>query len=250
VDIYYNPATDRPMPLLINIHGGAWRHGTKESQSGFATYFKAGFAVANVEYRLSAQGKAPAAVEDVRCAMLFLVNHADSFHIDITKIVFAGSSAGAQLALLAGLMDNNNNRFDNGCTGATKKYKVAAIIAQSTPSVLFDTAADGSLKVLKDGAVYEWLGNRKEDVEFARQLSPVTYISKESPPVFLTHGDADPRVPYGQSVSLDAKLTAAAVKHVFVTIPGGGHGRYPKEKQDEIKKRIAAFLQENVLDKK
>jgi acetyl esterase/lipase len=247
VDIYLPPKTNKPAPVLINMHGGAWRHGAKEDQSGFATYFKLGFAVANVEYRLSQQGLAPAGIEDVRCSMLYLINHSDSLNIDVNKIVFCGNSAGAHLALLAALADNvNDHLFDKDCPRANKPYHVAAVIAQSTPSVLFETTAAGE-KVLKDGAIYEWFGPRKDDVTFAKQLSPVTYIDKNDPPVFLTHGNADKRVPYQQSVDLDAKLTAAGVKHVFITIDGGGHGGYPKEKQNEIKEAIAAFLKENVI---
>jgi acetyl esterase/lipase len=248
VDIYYKAGENiKQCPVLINMHGGAWRKGVKEQQSGFATYFKLGFAVANVEYRLSSQGAAPAAIEDVRCAMMYLINHADSFNIDVNKIVFCGSSAGAHLALLAGFMDNHNNQFDNGCTPVVKSYKVAAVIAQSTPSVLYEKNEKGELKLLKDGAIFEWLGNRKADVQFAKQLSPVDYVAKNNPPVFLSHGDADPRVPYQQSVVLDARLTEAGVKHVFITIPGGGHGGYIKEKQEEIKEAITIFLKENVL---
>lgn len=249
MDLYY-PAgrSGKKVPVLINMHGGAWRHGTKEAQGGFAVYFKLGFAVANVEYRLSQQAPAPAAAEDVRCAMMYLINHADSLNIDVSRIVFCGSSAGAHLALLAGYMDNSNPQFDNGCEKAKVPYRVAAIIAQSTPSSLLDNST-GQLKTIKDGAVDEWFGQRKGDVKLAQQLSPITYVAKDNPPAFISHGDADPRVPYQQSVKLDAAMTAAGAKHVFVTIPGGGHGGYSKEKQAEIKEQITTFLKENVINK-
>lgn len=244
VDLYIPPKTGTPAPVLINMHGGAWRHGNKEGQGGFGLYFKLGFAVANVEYRLSAQGKAPAAIEDVRCVMMYLLQHADSLNIDPSRIVFSGSSAGAHLALMAGLMDNGNAQFDKDCPLTNKPYKVAAIIAQSAPSALVQNGL-----VVNDGAVFEWMGNRKDDVQFARQLSPSNYINKNNPPVFLSHGDADRRVPYQQSVELDKQLSAAGVPHEFVTIAGGGHGGYPKEKQNEIKEKITAFLKEHVIRK-
>src|SRR5882757_8978630 len=72
-DIYFNPAAAKPTPVLFNIHGGGWNHGTKESQSGFSAYFKMGYAVVNVEYRLTPQATAPAAVEDVRSSLLYIV---------------------------------------------------------------------------------------------------------------------------------------------------------------------------------
>ncbi|MFC4262056.1 alpha/beta hydrolase fold domain-containing protein [Ferruginibacter yonginensis] len=245
VDIYYKSGVNvKPMPILINMHGGAWRHGNKESQTGFSTYFKLGFAVANVEYRLSAQATAPAAIEDVRCVMMYLINHADSLNIDVNRIVLSGSSAGAHLALMAGLMGNNNAQFDKDCTITNKPYRIAAVIAQSTPSTLFDPNIN---KVLKDGAIYEWLGSaKKDDVAFAKSLSPISYINKNNPPIFLTHGDADPRVPYQQTVELDAALTKAGVKHLFITIPGGGHGGYDEQQKQIIQAALIPFLKEHL----
>ena len=69
MDLYLPPAEGAPTPVIINIHGGGWNHGAKEEQGGFTPYFKAGFAVANIEYRLTSQATAPAAIEDTRCAL-------------------------------------------------------------------------------------------------------------------------------------------------------------------------------------
>jgi acetyl esterase/lipase len=46
MDLYLAPKESGPVPIVINIHGGGWNHGTKESQTGFNSFFKAGFAVA------------------------------------------------------------------------------------------------------------------------------------------------------------------------------------------------------------
>src|SRR5688572_24005107 len=63
----YLPSKDKgPSAVVINIHGGGWNKGVKESQTRFNTFFKQGFAVANIEYRLTGQATAPAAVEDTR----------------------------------------------------------------------------------------------------------------------------------------------------------------------------------------
>ena len=49
MDIYLPPKGSEPTPVVINIHGGGWNKGVKESQTGFNTFFKIGFAVANIE---------------------------------------------------------------------------------------------------------------------------------------------------------------------------------------------------------
>ena len=52
MDLYTNPTSEKPTPIIINIHGGGWNHGVKESQTGFKYFFEEGIAVANIAYRL------------------------------------------------------------------------------------------------------------------------------------------------------------------------------------------------------
>ena len=104
MDLYFPPKEKGPSPVVINIHGGGWNKGVKESQTGFSTFFKAGFAVANIEYRLTSQATAPAAIEDTRCALIYLIKNARELNIDVNKIVIMGGSAGGHLALMGGLL--------------------------------------------------------------------------------------------------------------------------------------------------
>src|SRR5258705_3085066 len=123
MDIYLPPKDKGKSPVVINIHGGGWNHGVKESQSGFNTFFKMGYAVANIEYRLTGQATAPAAVEDARCALIYLIRQAKELNIDVNKIVVMGGSSGGHLALMAGLF-GNDHRFDTNCKGV-ENIKVA-----------------------------------------------------------------------------------------------------------------------------
>ena len=70
------------------------------------------------------------------------------------------------------------------------------------------------------------------------------YVTKKSPPIFIVHGDADPTVPYQHSVDLHNKLVEAGVKTEFITVKGGLHGKFEKEKNSEINKAIAGFLKD------
>src|SRR5712692_4055759 len=72
----YQPAGDHPHPTLIYIHGGGWVGGTKE-EAFLETmpFLQKGWAVVNVEYRLARVSLAPAAVEDCRCALRWVMDH-------------------------------------------------------------------------------------------------------------------------------------------------------------------------------
>ena len=237
MDIYFSPLADKPTPVVINIHGGGWNHGVKESQTGFSTFFKAGFAVANMEYRLTGQATAPAAIEDTRCALIYLIKNAKQLNIDVDKIVIMGGSSGGHLALMGGLL-GNEHRFDTNCPGV-EKIKVAAIIDKYGITDVWDWAYG---KNLTSKSATSWLGEKAKDEVFAKSVSPINYITKNSPPVFIVHGDADPTVPYQQSVDLYKKLLAAGVKTEFITVPGGLHGKFDKEKNSELNKTMIKFI--------
>ncbi len=237
MDVYYSPKDAKPLPVIINIHGGGWNHGTKESQSGFSTFFKMGFAVVNVEYRLTPQAVAPAAVEDVRCALMYLVMHAKELNIDVNRIVVTGTSAGAHLALMAGLLQKDH-RFDTNCQ-TSNDFTIAAIIDQFGISDVWDWAYGPNIR---SKSATNWLGINAKDEKFAAAVSPINYVKKTSPPTFIVHGDADPVVPYQESVALYKKFQDAGVTTQFITVPAGNHGGFEKEKKDEINAAIAVFL--------
>ena len=236
-DLYLSLNAVKPTPIIINIHGGGWKSGVKETQGGFSPYFKAGFAVANMEYRLSGQASAPAAIEDTRCMLMYIINNAKQLNIDPNKIVIMGGSAGGHLALMGGLL-GNDRRFDTNCLG-TENIKVAAIIDKYGIMDVWDWTYGPEHK---SSSPKLWLGDKANDNEFIKSVSPISYLTKNSPPIFIIHGNVDPIVPYQQSVDLYKKLQELGVKSEFITVQGGGHGKFNKEKNEDINTSIFQFL--------
>jgi acetyl esterase/lipase len=239
MDLYLPASSGKPTPLIINIHGGGWNHGTKEEQGGFTPYFKAGFAVANIEYRLTSQATAPAAIEDTRCALIYLIKNANALHLDPNKIVIMGGSAGGHLALMGGLLQNNHI-FDTNCMGV-ENINVAAIIDKYGIADVNDWAYG---PYIKSKSATNWLGTKKEDQNFIKSVSPISWVKSTSPPVFIVHGDADPTVSYQESVALHQALLAAGVKTEFITIPGGLHGKFDKDQNAMLNTAIFKFINE------
>jgi acetyl esterase/lipase len=237
MDLYLPPNLGKPNPIIINIHGGGWNKGVKESQTGFNSFFKSGFAIANIEYRLTGQATAPAAIEDVRCALMYIIKNADALNIDKNKIVIQGSSSGGHLALMAGLL-GNNHKFDGNCKGV-ENVKVAAIIDKYGITDVWDWAYGPTIT---SKSAVQWLGAKAKDSLFARSVSPLYNVTKQSPPVFIVHGNADQTVPYTQSVDLHEKLMAFGVYTEFETVDGGLHGKFSKEKNNELNKSIINFI--------
>ncbi len=236
MDVYYPTDAATPVPCVINMHGGGWVSGAKEEQGGFNMYFNKGYAVVNVEYRMRNETQAPAAVEDVRAAMHYVLNHAQEWNIDTRKIFFQGGSAGGHLALTAGYLQNDR-KFDNEIIQYNGEIKVMAVIDKYG-------AADLTTFLPVYPGMVLWFGTHANDTEFIKSLSPVDLITPNTPPTYIIHGDADPTIPYSQSVTLQAALQAAGVKNKFTTVPGGLHGGFPAAYNTLMETEILTFLDE------
>src|SRR5262245_24210875 len=100
--------TPTPTPTVIFIHGGGWVQGTKEgSMLRALPYIAMGYSVVNVEYRLANVSLAPAAIEDCRCALRWVVAHAKDYNIDPDRLIVAGESAGGHLAMKTGMIPSS-----------------------------------------------------------------------------------------------------------------------------------------------
>jgi len=238
MDLYLPPNIGKPTPILINIHGGGWNHGNKEKQKGFGSFFKNKMAVANIGYRLVDVAPAPAAIEDVRSVLIYLVKNAKSLNIDPEKIVIMGGSAGGHLGMMGAYL-GNNTMFDKD-KEILKNLKIAAVVDKYGIGDMVDFSVGP--KPYKSAV--RWIGDKINDRDFIKSVSPIYHINKNTPPTFIVHGDADPIVPYAQSVALKKELDKYGIKNEFITVPGGEHGKFPKEKQTEISKAIIKFLKE------
>ena len=220
LDLYVTRAADKPLPTVIFIHGGGWTGGTKEGRDigGVIPYLNMGMNVVNVEYRLARVAPAPAAVEDCRCALRWVIQHAKEYGIDAARLVVAGESAGGHLALTTGLLPASAG-LDRQCPGSDT-LKVAAIVNWYGISDVNELLDGPNMKAY----AVTWLGSASDREQIAKRVSPLTYVRAGAPPVITIHGDADPTVPYTQSVRLHKALADAGVVNELVTMPGGKHG--------------------------
>ena len=237
MDLYVDLSAEKKLPVLMNIHGGGWNHGSKESQTGFGIFFKEKFAVANVEYRLVQTSYAPGAIEDIRVAIEYLKLNHEALNIDPENIVLMGASAGAHLALTAGLL-GNDRRFDTNCQTQSMDMRVKAIIDKYGP-VDFSDPED---EFYNYKSLIWWMGDKAADLDFRKEISPITYVTQESPPVLIVHGTNDPIVPYSQSLKLKEELDKKGVYNEFISVEKGLHGKFDKSKNNEINKSIVDFL--------
>ena len=242
LDVWQRKDAKVPVPTLIYYHGGGWIFGDRTGATLlFLPYLEMGWNVINVEYRMASVSPAPAAVEDCRCALRWAVRNAKQYNIDTDRIVLTGHSAGGHLSLITGMLPDGTG-LDNDCYG-DEKLKVAAIINWYGISDVADLIQGPNLK----NYAVMWMGSQTDQLAVAKRVSPLTYVRAGLPPILSIHGDADPVVPYEQSIRLHKALTAAGVPNELVTIKGGSHGQFNESELEDTYGKIHAFLRSHGL---
>lgn len=231
----YRPASSgtavlSPRPVIVFLHGGGWRVGSKnEAKEVVESITGAGFALASVDYRLSNVAIFPAQIQDAKTAVRFLRTNAGKYGLDPACIGAMGFSAGGHLAALLGTsagVEALEGR-DEGSPKASSR--VQAVCDVSGPVDLFipTNSLIGNLSVRG-----ELHGSAAEQPDLARQANPTVYITGKEPPFLIIQGDQDTLV-----VPKHAEVLAAALrkKHVPVTVvivKGGGHVPFRAEQAD------------------
>ncbi len=242
LDLYLPRNVSGPTPVLMFVHGGGWVGGTKESNVlRLLPYLEMGWAVVNVEYRLGAVARAPAAVEDCLCALRWLIRNAEEYNLDTSRIVTTGNSAGGHLALTTAMIPTSAG-LDRECPGS-EELNVTAIINWYGITDVADLLDGPNIR----SYAVEWMGSLANRFEIAERVSPMTYVRSGLPPTLTIHGDADPTVPYQQAVSFHQRLDDLGVSNVLHTVPGGGHGGFNREQTLAIFQTIQQFLSQHGL---
>ncbi len=243
----HRPSGVKQPPLIVYVHGGAWRAGSK-SDVPIAGLLEHGFAIASVDYRLSTQARFPAQIHDIKAAIRFLRGKAALFDLNTESIAIIGSSAGGHLAALVGV--TNGHKALEGRIGdhLDQSSEVAAIVsfygASNLQSILGQSTEFGL--TVRIPALKLLLGDVPEKVpSLAKLASPVAHLDKADPPLLLLHGDADPQMPPAQSEEL-AKAYRAAVK--LIRLPGSKHGG-AEFYDDGHLKVVAAFLRQSLTSR-
>ncbi|MBM3725826.1 MAG: hypothetical protein FJW40_10435 [Acidobacteria bacterium] len=226
IDLYLPAqAAAKPLPLIVWVHGGAWRAGNKENPLGL-WMVERGYALASVNYRLSHEAIFPAQIHDTKAAIRWLRANAAGHGLDAGRIGVFGSSAGGHLVALLGTSgDVSDLEGTVGTTGVSSR--VQAVVDFFGPTTLTrmsyyasrmdHNAPDSPESMLVGGPV-------QQNPDLVRRADPISYITPGDPPFLIFHGDHDPLVPPEQSELLAAALKKANVPVSIRILPGAGHG--------------------------
>ena len=190
LDVYRPRKATGPLPVILNIHGGAWVYGDKKVYAPYCMYLAAqGFAVVNASYRLAPKHTFPAPLEDVGSIMEWVVTNAKQYHLDLRNLFFVGDSAGAHLATAYTAIQLNSDY--------AKEFPKITVSPKFVPKALvlncgvFDMEGEVEHRgVLLTPFLTDILGEKPTGSSI-KKMSPVRYITPDFPPVYLATSNGD-----------------------------------------------------------
>lgn len=233
-----------PHPVLLMIHGGAFRMGDKADLALWPELTEAGVAIVRVNYRLSGTDLWPAQAEDCLAAVVHLQREGAALGLDPSRLVLLGQSAGAFLAVTTALSLVEVGLAPRGVVSlygpmdfSTMDQDMATL--GRTPAMGATDAADSPESLLLGKPV----GENRAATRAVSPLARLGRLREPLPPLLIRHGDADPLVADLQARRLREAWVAAdpGAQVDYKLVPGAGHGGQAFE-TDPLRGEVVAFV--------
>jgi acetyl esterase len=236
-----------PFATAILVHGGGFDGGSKSTNVRplFDPLANAGFAWFSLDYRLAPAVHFPEALHDIDDGIAWVKTNASKYHVDTSKIVLIGESAGGFFVNYIGTYQSN-------------KVPVAAVVdfygpsnygqvaqLRATHPERFDMATIN--RHAANGGGIHFFGVERLDASGLAKLqsmAPIAGVHTGMPPFLCIHGTHDDQVPYEQSTAFCDAIRRAASKCELITIENGGHGmsRWREPEMQHWKSEMITWL--------
>ncbi len=223
-------------PGMVIIHGGGWTGGDKgaaREQNIGTTLASQGYVCMSINYLLQPKDGPriwPRNLHDCKTAVRWLRANAERFQLDTEHIGVIGGSAGGHLALMVGLTDTASGLDPAGPYGE-HSCAVQAVIDLYGP--IADTPKWTAALVAPDAP---------NVTELIRQVTPLSYVDAQDPPVMIMHGTADTTVAVRDSEVMYEALKKVGSQHKLVIVPGAPHTFHLQPKQQDLRPVVLEFF--------
>lgn len=243
LDLYMPAGVQRP-PLLVWVHGGAWREGTKARVP--TAFVERGIAMASLDFRQSTEARFPAQVHDIKAAIRYLRANAAQYGYRSERIAIAGTSSGGHLAALVGVTNGHGELEGNVGNNVDRSSSVQAIVDYFGAANLVTMLAQSSPTGLRP-AIERLLGggSAEQTRTLAESASPVSHVDRSDPPLLLLHGDRDSDIPIDQARELQGAYTKLGLDVQLHVVHGAGHGGHAFYSSPHLES-VLAFLRRTI----
>ncbi|GAB5405557.1 MAG: alpha/beta hydrolase fold domain-containing protein [Aureliella sp.] len=236
LDLYY-PAGRRETdyPVVVFTHGGGWAAGNRyKAATGlfadvFSQLIQRGFAVAPVTYRLAKKDSNVAmrhCVIDCKDAIRYLARNSESLGLDPMRIGVMGDSAGGHIAQM--LLLASPDKLPGNPALATTTYRMVAGVSWYGPCdfeniTLFNYDDRADFRDRFAPRIMQSDSGPKDKIARYREISPINYLSADSPPLLMIQGDKDTTIPVKHAYYMKKKAETINASVEAMIIKNAGH---------------------------
>jgi acetyl esterase/lipase len=226
LDVYRpTPRPAAPAPVLLQIHGGAWTVGTKNTQGRplMQALTAAGWVCVAINYRLAPRTTIHDQIVDGKLALRWIREHIAEHGGDPDRVVVTGGSAGGHLAAMVALTANDPRyqpdfeTLDTSVIGCVPMYGVYDLEQIFSSPGRIGRRLGGAIGARVVGV------NVADDPAAYRAVSPVYTVRPGAPPFLITHGTIDNLVPVDQARRFVAALREVGTDVTYVELTGAPH---------------------------
>jgi alpha-L-fucosidase 2 len=216
-----------PFPAAILVHGGGFDEGSKSTNVRplFDPLANAGFAWFSIDYRMAPEFRFPQAMEDMNSAIRWVKSNAAKYHVDVSKIVIIGESAGGFLVNYAGTHETPDTRVAAVVDiYGPVDYAKLALLRRDHPERFNMTSINRHMS--KGGSMRFFGADDVDETGLAklRAVSPIGAVHQGMTPFLCIHGTKDDQVAYEQSTEMCDAMHKVGAGCELITVEGGGHG--------------------------
>ncbi|MEI6519648.1 MAG: alpha/beta hydrolase [bacterium] len=211
----FRPADDKIYPIILHVHGGGWCLGQRAGVENFTSHVARGYVVVDIDYRLAPGNPYPAACDDVRSALQWIVTHAKEYGGDSTQIGGIGYSAGGHLLALQ---------------ATESQTPLKCVVCWGNPTDLRNEPVTYPYR----GYAWAFMSAcPNEEPKRYIDASPAMHLTVQTPPILHIHGTADTVVPIHHAHLLSEAAACASAPVKIIIQQGGGHCVAGNEEDDK-----------------
>ncbi|WP_052631162.1 alpha/beta hydrolase [Pseudoxanthomonas suwonensis] len=235
MDVYRPGDASAPLPAVVWVHGGGFIDGTKDALEAYLPQLAVhGYVGIAIEYSKAPEQRYPVQVRQVMQALHHLQAHAEELHVDPSRIVLGGDSAGAHIAAQAALaiVDPDYAQATGLAPTIAANRLRGMLLFSGTYQFLVGPQAKVAPDMERFGRLVRWayLGEKDPDPDGqVRWTTLHQLVDGRFPPTLIVAGNGDPLAPQSQRMA-DA-LQAAGVPTQWMFFDGGQDEAYPHEFQ-------------------
>ncbi len=220
LDLFLPEGIEKPVPVIVCVHGGAWHKGTRKNYHHVSRALaERGYATASVSYRLSDVAPFPAQIQDLQAAVVWLKEHADEYGIDRNRVGATGHSAGGHLVALLATAGNSKGLWEDLYTGSYDARVQASI--PSAAQLDFQTERIKNISMTKDFYQKFLSGTQVENYNTYRIASPAAHLDVSDPPMAFMAGELDD--PSTRAEPTRQRLDALGIANDFLIFENAPH---------------------------